>query len=85
MPARKGPEASRNLLAATREAGDRIERDPTSGLPAPRAYPKLAQPGCARVKAQPYWFVYTTGTRADIIAVFHDSTDIPGRFQPLKF
>jgi len=48
-------------------------------LPAPRAYPELARPGQAWLKAGRYWIAYGTGTPPVILAVFFETADIPGR------
>lgn len=73
------PEAMRNLAAAMQEAADRIEADPTAGLPAPRPYPELARPGRAWVRSGRYWVLYRTTTPPAVIAVFYDTADIPRR------
>lgn len=71
------PEAARNLTKALRQAMQQINAG--EGLPAPRSYPELAQPGRAWTHAGRYWIRYTTSTPAIILAVFYDEADIPGR------
>lgn len=73
------PEAARSLRTALRDAEARIERDPGAGLPAPRPYPMLAQPGQAWIKAGSYWVRYNTGPAPTITGVFHDQASILGR------
>lgn len=73
------PEASRSLIAAIGQAVEKIERDPAAGLPAPRPYPQLAQPGEAWIKAGRYWIAYTTTLPPTIVALFYDAADIPRR------
>lgn len=73
------PEAIRGLLAAIDQAAERIEGNPAGGLAAPRPYPAAARPGRAWTKAGRYWFAYSLGTPPVIIAVFYDTSDIPGR------
>ena len=73
------PEAVRSLLTAIDQAAERIERDPSGGLAAPRPYPAVAQPDRAWTKAGRYWFAYSLDTPPVIIAVFYDAADIPGR------
>jgi hypothetical protein len=78
--ARGRPAAFRNLLLALREASSMIERDPAGGLPAPRPYPQLAEPGQAWVKAGRYWIAYQTAPPPPtIVAVFYETANIPKR------
>jgi plasmid stabilization system protein ParE len=71
--------AARALLTALEDAERQIERDPSTGLIAPRPYPQLTQPGRAWLKSGRYWIVYTTTTPPVIAAVFFETSDIPGR------
>ena len=73
------PEASRNLGAALDDAEQRIEGNPTAGLPAPRPYPALVRSGQAWVKAGPYWVRYSIRTPPVITGVFYERADIPSR------
>ena len=73
------PEARRALLAAIRQATLEIAANPTSGLPAPRPYPGVAQPGVAWMRSGRYWIAYETTDPPLILLVFHDAADIPGR------
>lgn len=52
--------------------------DPMVGLPAPRPYPALTQPGRLWLRTGRYWIAYTK-TPSLIVAVFHDMADITGR------
>jgi plasmid stabilization system protein ParE len=76
---RDRPEAVRNLISALVEAEARIERDPAAGLPAPRPYPSLARPGRAWIKVGRYYIAYSTTQPPVILAVFHETANIPGR------
>lgn len=73
------PEAQQNLIAAIDQAVSRLERDPTSGLPAPRPYPGFARPGRAWIAVGRYWIAYSTTDPPVILAVFYATADIPGR------
>jgi hypothetical protein len=73
------PAAVRALLAALDEAERRIERNPSTGLAAPRPYPKLARPGVAWIKEGQYWVSYTTTSPPVIVAVFYETANIPDR------
>ena len=75
-------EASFALDRALVEAETRIERNPDAGLPAPRPYPELATPGERWIIITPYWVAYRLSTPPLILAVFHDSADIPTRYRP---
>jgi plasmid stabilization system protein ParE len=80
---RKGrPDAVLSLEAALIEAETRIEGRPGAGFPAPRPYPELAAEGELWILIRRYWIAYTTTEQPVILAVFHDSADIPGRFAP---
>jgi hypothetical protein len=72
-------EAIRGLIDATREAGRKIEQNPTGGRPAPRPYPHLARPGRAWIKAGRYWISYSTTHPPVIDGVFYETGDIPRR------
>jgi plasmid stabilization system protein ParE len=74
-------EASRALVAAVDQAMLQIERDPASGLPAPRPYPQVSRPGRAWIKAGRYWVGYTTSAPLTVVAVFYDTADIPERYR----
>ena len=76
---RQRPEAIRALAAALESAWQTIATKPDAGLPAPRPYPALVQPGLAWTKAGRYWIAYRTTPRLFIDAVFYDTADIPGR------
>lgn len=71
-------EAVLNLAAALTEAGDKIERNPAAGLPAPRPYPQLARPGRRWLFVRRYWIAYEMSPLR-IVAVFYDTADIPKR------
>ncbi len=73
-------EALLSLETALSEAELQIERTPLAGLPAPRPYPDLAAKGERWILVRHYWVAYTTTDPPFILAVFHDSADIPGRF-----
>ena len=73
------PEAVRTLIAAVQGAAEQIEADPAAGLAAPRPYPELARPRRAWAQAGRYWVLYRTTRPPVIIAVFHDTANIPGR------
>lgn len=73
------PEAVRNLLAAVREAMERIERSPDAGLPAPRPYLQLRSPGRFWIQVGSYWIAYRRRPVPTIVAVFYDESNIPGR------
>ena len=53
-------EAIRGFRAALDEAESRIAHSQADGLPAPRPYPALQQPGRAWVKVGRYWVAYRT-------------------------
>ena len=76
---RERPDAIRNLIAALRTASAAIERDPNSGLPAPRPYPQLKRPHLAWVKAGRYWIGYRRRPELMIAAVFYETANIPRR------
>ena len=61
------------------QAERKIEANSAAGLRAPRAYPGVARPGPAWVKAGRYWFNYTVGSDPVVVAVFYDTADIPNR------
>ena len=73
------PEAQQALLAAVDDALIRIKADALAGLPAPRPYPEVARPGRAWIKSGHYWFAYSLTEPPEVVAVFHDTADIPGR------
>jgi len=73
------PEAIRGLAAALEAAWRPITTAPAAGLPAPRPYPWLAQPGRLWLKAGRYWIAYRTQPTTAIVAVFFDTANIPGR------
>lgn len=75
-------EAVRNLTTAMASAEVRIEHNPLAGLPAPRPYPWLADLGFHWIKSQRYWIAYTGNEPLAIVAVFHDTADIPNRIVP---
>ena len=75
-------EASIALDRALQEAERRTGVDPSSGLSAPRPYSGLASAGEKWVKVRPYWVAYVATTPALILAVFHESADIPSRYPP---
>ncbi len=78
---RKGRiEAILSLEAALTEAEARIESRPKSGLSAPRPYPELASDSELWILVRHYWVAYTPTDPPVILAVFHDSADIPRRF-----
>ncbi len=67
-----------NLATALDEAKDKIERNPTAGLPAPRPYPRLAKQGRRWLHVRRYWIAYDM-TPLRIVAVFFDTANIPKR------
>ena len=75
-------EASIALDLAMLEAERRVQLNPQAGLPAPRPYPSLAAAGESWLIVKPYWVVYRPSTPPLILAVFHDSADIPARYSP---
>ncbi len=74
---RQRPEAARNLAEALRALPSLIAGK--AGLAAPRPYPQIAQPGRLWVKVGRYWIAYDAGPPPVILAVFYDTSDIPGR------
>jgi len=76
---RARPEATRALVAALEKAWQAIAIHPAAGLAVPRPHPNLARPGWAWVRAGRGWVAYNTQPRPVIVAVFHDTADIPGR------
>lgn len=66
-------------MAALENAWQAVAVHPAAGLTAPRPYPSLALPGWAWVRAGRYWVAYSIRPRPVIVAVFHDTADIPGR------
>jgi plasmid stabilization system protein ParE len=74
------PEAVQGLVSAVEEASRKIEANHSVGLVAPRPYPHLARAGQAWIKVDRYWISYSTTKPTLIIAVFHDTANIPGRF-----
>ena len=73
------PEAARALRNALTAAWEKITTSPGAGLPAPRPYPGLAQPGRAWLKFGRYWIGYRTQPTTAIVAVFFETANIPGR------
>lgn len=80
------PEARRHvraLYAYTRNAltaaWEKITTSPGAGLPAPRPYKQLAQPGRVWLKSGRYWIGYRTQPTTAIVAVFFETANIPGR------
>jgi plasmid stabilization system protein ParE len=73
------PEAIRGLAAALETAWRAITTTPRAGLPAPRPYPRLAQPGTLWLKSGRYWIAYRTQPSVAIVAVFFETANIPGR------
>jgi plasmid stabilization system protein ParE len=73
------PEAARALRNAVTAAWEKIATSPGAGLPAPRPYPQLAQPGRAWLKSGRYWIGYRTQPTTAIVAVFFETANIPGR------
>ena len=55
------------------------------GLPAPRPYPQLTQPGRAWIKAGRYWIAYRTEPAPVIEAVFFETANIPVACSPPEF
>jgi plasmid stabilization system protein ParE len=76
---RERPEAARDLRNALTAAWEKISTSPGAGLPAPRSYQQLAQPGRAWLKAGRYWIAYRTQPTTAIVAVFFETANIPGR------
>ena len=73
------PEAQAALIAALDEAARIIESSPGVGLTSPRPYPDLARPDRVWIKSGRYWIAYRHRPSPVIVAVFHDTADIPGR------
>lgn len=71
------PEAVRNVVLAMRQASLKIGMG--QSLPAPRPYPDLRADGEAWVHAGHYWVLHTVGDDPVILAIFHDTADIPHR------
>jgi len=71
--------AARALLVALQAAERRIDEQPDAGLPAPRPYKQLAQPGRLWLKSGRYWVAYSTTQPPVIVAVFYETADIPRR------
>jgi plasmid stabilization system protein ParE len=72
-------EAIRTLDAALAEAERKIERNPGSGLAAPRPYPQLARPGRRWIKSGRYWITYNIDGALSIVGVFYETANIPNR------
>ena len=73
-------EASISLDRASQEAERKIVVSPDDGLSAPRPYPGLRNSGEMWLLVRPYWVAYRITTPPLIIAVFHDTADIPARY-----
>jgi len=67
------------LRASLAGAWEKIVANPAAGLAAPRPYPQLAYPGRLWIKAGRYWIAYRMTPVPVIVAVFHETADIPGR------
>ena len=76
---RDRPEAARGLRNALTAAWETITTSPGTGLPAPRPYKQLAQPGRAWLKSGRYWIGYRVEPTTAIVAVFFETANIPGR------
>ena len=76
---RERPEAARALRNALTGAWEKITTSPAAGLPAPRPYPQLAQPGRLWLKSGRYWIAYRTEPAPAIVAVFFETANIAGR------
>ena len=76
---RQRPEARQALVRALQNARASIEAMPSAGFSAPRPYRDLAQPGQAWIKSGRYWLAYSLTDPPVIVALFHDTADIPGR------
>jgi plasmid stabilization system protein ParE len=72
-------EAARALRNALTAAWEKITTSPAAGLPAPRPYPQLAQPGRLWLKSGRYWIAYRTQPTPTIVGVFFETANIPGR------
>lgn len=77
--AKDRPEAAINLAASVRKALAAIGRRPDAGLPYPRPYLDLAQPGELWIKEGRSWFAYSLTMPAVVLAVFFDQADIVSR------
>jgi hypothetical protein len=71
--------AIRALDPALADAEAKIERAPSSGLPAPRPNPRLAVPGRLWIKSGRCWMAYITRPAPVIVAVFFETANSPGR------
>jgi len=76
---RDRPEATRALRNALNAAWEKITTSPGAGLPAPRPYKQLAEPGRTWLKLGRYWIAYRTQPTTAIVAVFFETANIPGR------
>jgi plasmid stabilization system protein ParE len=76
---RDRPDEARALRNALNAAWEKITTSPGAGLPAPRPYPQLAQPGRAWLKSGRYWIAYRTQPTTAIVAVFFGTANSPGR------
>ncbi len=76
---RDRPEAARALRNALTAAWEKITTSPGAGLPAPRPYKQLAEPGRAWLKSGRFWIGYRTQPTTAIVAVFFETANIPGR------
>lgn len=79
--AERGRDLAIDRLADSLErASFRIIHGRGSFYDAPRPYPTLARKGWRWTKEGRYWIAFTSGVRGlSIVAVFHDSADIPNR------
>jgi plasmid stabilization system protein ParE len=70
--------AAENLIEALERGKARIEAAPDAGLPAPRPYPTLRQPGRLWIIERPYWFAYRPSPPL-IVGVYYATSDLPRR------
>jgi plasmid stabilization system protein ParE len=73
------PEAARALRSALTSAWEKIITSPAAGLPAPRPYKELAQPGRLWLKSGRYWIAYRTRPFRTVVAGFFETANIPRR------
>jgi hypothetical protein len=67
------------LIAAIEEASRKIEQNPSTGLAAPRPYPKLVRPDRAWIKAGRYSMTYSATTPPVIVGIVFETANIPHR------
>lgn len=79
--AKERPAAMSSLLDTLESAWRIIVGAPDGGMPAPTPYPQVARKGVRWLHVGSYWIAFRQAPRLTIAAVFHDRSDIPGRYQ----